>query len=238
MIAQQHSTSFAAPAKYALHVIELRLGRPFSGLGAAASALANHDSIPKPTKNKLRQLGTAESPDRHFTERGTDQWLTYLAQLCDSVAPQLSAAEEDGKSAALAPCSSALSYGEIDPLQLADPWDGVTLGLQPPWRSARVADPRATWSPSDGAASKPLLAIEKIGNETDAATAEFSALSLSVEKLTKDVESLALRVDGVASRGSDLDSIHAAVGEMMNSQRDTIVAILQHLESRLDRLEV
>ena len=89
MFGQAHARPFAAPAKFALHNIEKCLGCAFSGLGAAASAVASLEHLDKTRKNKitkmLRHLAVAEALDRHFTEQGVEKWMTNLQLLISGI---------------------------------------------------------------------------------------------------------------------------------------------------------
>ena len=63
-------------------------------------------------------------------------------------------------------------------------------------------------------------------------------MSGSVEKLSQVVESLALRVDEIASRSSDAGPIRSVVSQLMNDQHASLVGILHPFEKRLMCLEV
>ena len=83
---ENFSRSFAAPTKKALHLAEIACGcTQFTGLGATAKGVVGLVWKDKSARNSaakmLRDLGTAEALDRHFTSVGTVAWLRKLEGL-------------------------------------------------------------------------------------------------------------------------------------------------------------
>ena len=81
--------AFATPTKVALNMVELALGRTFMGLEAAAADLikARTDDSAKPAANKaakmMRALNCVFNLERHFTDRGTEAWMSKLSTLIE-----------------------------------------------------------------------------------------------------------------------------------------------------------
>eukprot|EP00930_Biecheleria_cincta_P081198 TRINITY_DN6996_c0_g1_i3.p1 TRINITY_DN6996_c0_g1~~TRINITY_DN6996_c0_g1_i3.p1 ORF type:complete len:522 (+),score=66.51 TRINITY_DN6996_c0_g1_i3:85-1650(+) len=91
---------FAGPAKAALHMAEVACGQQaFSGLAVAAKHVIKLQWRCNTARNSaakmLRDLGTAEAMDRHFTAMGCNAWLAKLQHLLGQAAlPQDSRGNE------------------------------------------------------------------------------------------------------------------------------------------------